>query len=381
MFTSDQAHYEAAMEQLARTEERDFLFVITMQNHGGYDYADFRLTHGADEPFSGIADEAVRRTLANYCFLLSESDRALEDFIRDLQACPEPVTLVFFGDHIPPLGEDAYAQLGLSTADPDCFLAPYLIWHNRGNEPTRLDLEAWQLGAQALLHAGAGDDPFFAHIEALRQSGNKTDENYDLISRDVLFGKQHAYAEAGLSPANDHFRIGGEMTLSGFDAVRIADAIYLRPKLERPNQRFCLRVNGVLTDIPCVSADADELTLQCVLTRWDGLVWNQSATLAYTGAQQLLSLSDSLPMRTLPAPACELFEKKGGLQIYRSLEPLPECFFAVVTSGEERFGWQPSYGLTQPRQYALDADGHLLIALSQQDTPLLGQLSLHLLGE
>ena len=52
MFVSDEEHYRAILHQLSETEGRDFIFCLTMQNHGGYDYDDFRITYGAQTPFS-----------------------------------------------------------------------------------------------------------------------------------------------------------------------------------------------------------------------------------------------------------------------------------------------------------------------------------------
>lgn len=74
-----------------------------MQNHGGYGYDDFRKTYGAAVPFRNGLSDGSERVLANYCYLLGQSDAALRNFIAGLRAFEEPTLLVFFGDHIPRL--------------------------------------------------------------------------------------------------------------------------------------------------------------------------------------------------------------------------------------------------------------------------------------
>ena len=294
---------------------------------------------------------------------------------------PEPVTLVFFGDHIPPFGEEIYAELGLSTADEESHLTPYFIWTNTQNQPSRLNLNAWQLGAQALLAAGQLDDPFLSYVEMLRQEGKDMDAAYDLFSYDALFGKQYAYAEGGLTPRNETFQIGGSMALSGFDAARIGSLVYLRPRLAHPDQAFKLSINGCISDIPALSANAENLELQCVIPRYNGLPYNQSGVLCYPDAQALLEHSGELPVRAIPLPNCSPDDTRGSLTLYRTRDPIPSCYFAVLTLAGEPLDWQPPYGLTHSRQYAMDEDGTLLIALSASDASLLPTLTLHLLGE
>ena len=286
--------------------------------------------------------------------------------------------VVFFGDHIPPFGEDVYAELGLSTTEETCYLTPYLIWHNVRNQPAKADLNAYELGARALSAAGLLDDPFLAHVESLRAQGAAQDTVYDLLSYDALFGSQYAYQEGALSPRNEAFQIGGEMRLDGFEAVQIGSAVYLRPQLARMDQRFQLSINGRLTDIPAVSADAGALALQCVLPRYNALPYNQSGVLTYDDAQDLLARSAPLPVRTVSALQWEACETRGSLTLYRT--PVPESYFAVPVYQGEALGWQPIYGLSRSRQYAIDG-GFVYLALSAADAPMLSELALYLLGE
>lgn len=381
MFISDTDHYDAVLEQLDRTEERDFIFLLTMQNHGGYEYDDFRQTYGADVPFTNQLTARSGLGVNNYCYLVQQSDRALEAFISQLTALEEPTMLAYFSDHIPPFGVDAWAELGIPTTGEESHLTPYFIWSNVENTPERLDMESWQLGAYLLSAAGQGDDPFFAHVESLRQSGQGSDDAYDLLSYDALFGDQYAYQEGGLSPRNEAFEIGGDMVLLGFETAQIADAIYVRPALERPEQKCKLEINGQAVDIPCISPAARNLTLAAVMTSYNADDYNRTETRAFADANALLAESAPLPVETIDLSALtfELSSSSGRLDILRSAEAVPSSFATALVSGGERWQWQPVYGLTRAGQYGVDDDGHLCIAVSPGDS-VPQDAVLHLVG-
>ncbi len=364
MFISDEDHYSAVLEQLARTEEKDFIFLLTMQNHGGYEYDDFRTSLGADVPFRNKLSGKGELIVTNYCYLLEHSDRALEAFIHQLEAFEEPTTVIFFGDHIPPFGKDTWTELGVSTTGDESYLTPYFIWSNVENTPQNLDLEAWQLGAYALSEAGLGDDPFFAHVEALRKNGEKMDAAYDLISYDALFGHQYAYQEGGLSPLNEDFAIGGPMVLKGFSTVQIADAIYICPVLERPEQKHKLRISGRTVDVPCIAADAQNITLQAVMTSYNADDYNQTETRAFADADALLAQTMPAHVRQIPLDTLA-FEPTGNPAILRSTHPVGASFTTALTVDGARWEWQPVYGLTRAGQYAVDENGYLHLSLEK----------------
>ena len=380
MFVSDEEHYRAVLHQLSETEGRDFIFCLTMQNHGGYDYDDFRVTYGAQTPFSNQVSDRAAAILTNYCWLLEQSDSALEGFLTALEKVEEPTVVVFFSDHIPPFGTDVYEELGVPTAGDAGHLTPYFIWSNTGNEAGETNLYAWQLGAYALTLAGVNDDPFLAYVERLRQASAEvspdeltgdigSDAAYDLLSYDALFGQQYAYDEGGLSPENEDFQIGGRMTLEGLDAAEVAGAVYLRPKLAIEGQAWKLEVNGAQRDVSCVEADQGELTLRCVMVGGDGKLLNQSNAITCQSAQELLEESGELPMETWPLWESD-YEPAGDAwyqtcRIYKSVDTFPAPGGTALTADGGRWQWQPTYGLSRAGQYAVDDEGHVWLAVEK----------------
>lgn len=369
MFISDREHYASIMEQLKASDEKDFVFTLTMQNHGGYDYDDFRETYGAELFITDQLTTQGELIVNNFCYLVQQSDRALETFIEELREFDEPTMVVFFGDHIPPFGLAAYEELGISTKDEIGYLTPYFIWSNREDLHGELDMNAYQLGVHALTLAGMNDDPFMRYVEELREDGATKDEAYDLLSYDALFGKQYAYDEGALSPENMEFHIGGEMELLGFDAIQIGERIYLRPHMKNQNQKFKLLVNNQLRDTRYVPVSSNPLTLGCVMTRSGSTEYNRSNLLTFENTNDLLVKCGVLAYEELTLDTAEysLIEEKSSTSYYlfRSDHSFDiEVSTAVLMDGEP-WQWQPTYSISAAKQYGFDSEGRLYLAISK----------------
>ena len=110
---SDKATYDKIIDQLESSDDPQFIFDVTMQNHGGYDT-------GALSP-----DLVTQRTVVDYdnpeldeyLALIDISDQALEDFVDELSRLDRRVVLVFFGDHQPSIA--SFYNNWLMTSDPD----------------------------------------------------------------------------------------------------------------------------------------------------------------------------------------------------------------------------------------------------------------------
>jgi len=93
-------HYESNLELYP--EKNQFLFLVTMQNHGGYDYGYY-----AENNFLNT-DEYL--DVEEYLALINESDKALIELISYFENRDEPVIVVMYGDHYPALAESFYEE-------------------------------------------------------------------------------------------------------------------------------------------------------------------------------------------------------------------------------------------------------------------------------
>ena len=112
-----------------------FNFSVTYQNHGAYDSkstGDIAWLDG-----QGLSRSSYN-ILNNYLQGVADTTERMYDFVDSLRDDPEPVVVVFFGDHIPWLGDgnSVYHELGinidLSTEEGflNYYSTPYIIWAN-----------------------------------------------------------------------------------------------------------------------------------------------------------------------------------------------------------------------------------------------------------
>ena len=172
-----------------------FHYTTTIQNHmsytadkygEGYDYPEIPL-------HVDVSDE-VASMLEVYVEGVRDADAMLGRLVDYFSQRPEPVVLVFLGDHLPYLGDNrqAYTELGMEIAlpeaeqaDPLCaYETPYVIWAN----DAAADSLDWEAAAAALdlpesgtisasflgavvveLTGRTGESPWFDFLNQLRR--------------------------------------------------------------------------------------------------------------------------------------------------------------------------------------------------------------------
>ncbi len=142
-YISDQEMFEYIVEQYEGRDETIpfFLFGVSMQNHGSYEYEedDFEETIWL-EGSAGSYPKAEQ-----YLSLIHETDSALEYLISYFQAVDEPVVIVFYGDHLPSLEEEFYEEVhggSFDTLDEQelKYTVPFFIWANYDIEEQEVSL-------------------------------------------------------------------------------------------------------------------------------------------------------------------------------------------------------------------------------------------------
>ncbi len=122
-------------EQTAADDTPCFSFSVSYQNHSPYDGT--QLVGEEYVPHEGLSDEAYY-LLNNYLSGVADTGKQVAAYVDTFRDNPEPVVLVFFGDHKPSFGAGNcyYEELGISAAEytPEgcwsLFTTPYLIWAN-----------------------------------------------------------------------------------------------------------------------------------------------------------------------------------------------------------------------------------------------------------
>lgn len=187
---SDAATYDFILERLESDTRPQFLFDVTMANHGSYDQNNLPDAYRFDyQPKDYVGEETPER-LNEFLGCAAKSDDDLKEFIGKLRKLKRPVVLVFFGDHQPSISM-SYNDYWY-TDEPDdvharrAFSTDYVVWANYDvagttrsgtADETSIDL----LAAQTLDLIGAPLSEFQAaqlairqHIPSLSASGYQT---------------------------------------------------------------------------------------------------------------------------------------------------------------------------------------------------------------
>lgn len=122
-YANDDTSFGIIEEVLERDEAPSFVYCITMQNHGSYNYEGYE---GAVE----ITNQAAELPLTSqYLSILHESDGAFERFIDEIDALEQPTVVLMYGDHLPMLG-DEYNQYDTPFPADERHRTPYLMYAN-----------------------------------------------------------------------------------------------------------------------------------------------------------------------------------------------------------------------------------------------------------
>lgn len=166
-YVSDEATYQSTLEEVRKTKSNQFLQVITMQNHmpyhEWYKHNDFKASSTAGKPLKDDEKESIE----TYQKGASLTDGATAGFLSELDKLDKPVTVVFYGDHLPGIYSSA-------SADDDNSLAlhqtDYFIWSNKasGTQGNKIDNAEYSspnfFVAQAAEHMDAKVSPYLAFL-------------------------------------------------------------------------------------------------------------------------------------------------------------------------------------------------------------------------
>lgn len=130
---TDRATYDKILDLLRNDPSPQFIFDVTMQNHGGYDDGSVPQDELTNYQIDGV-DQTTLSQLNTYLTCINASDRDLEYFIGELRNIGRPVVLIFFGDHQPsvatPLNDELNPNEDSSTHAHRVYQSTYIMWAN-----------------------------------------------------------------------------------------------------------------------------------------------------------------------------------------------------------------------------------------------------------
>lgn len=163
-YVSDQEMYEQIIDKYENKASGQplFLFGVTMQNHGGYDYIgdDFEQTiflSGMKKEYSDVEQ---------YLSLLRASDEALKTMIEYFKTVDEKTIIVFYGDHQPNLDNTFYEAVYGGTFDTLneqelMYKVPFFVWANYDIEEKSIEMTSLNFLSNYLFEVAGIDMPAY----------------------------------------------------------------------------------------------------------------------------------------------------------------------------------------------------------------------------
>lgn len=170
-YVCDKAAYESTLEQVESTKDPQFVQLMTMQNHmpynNWYKNNEFKATNTEDSP---ALKESETEAIDTYAKGVQHTDEATADFLERLDSIDKPITVIFYGDHLPGIyktaGEDSANSIALHETN-------YFIWSNKasGRQGVKIDDSTYSspnfFMAQAADQMDAKVSPYLAFLERL----------------------------------------------------------------------------------------------------------------------------------------------------------------------------------------------------------------------
>lgn len=131
-FVSDEASYKEVDKQINSRKGGQFISLVTMQNHMPYNviYPDSQFT------YQGTAAE-IPQQAANYAQSVNFTDTATKEFLERLDKIQKPITVVWYGDHLPGLySKNSMKKYNIVQHETDYFIYSnqYALDNNYGTK-------------------------------------------------------------------------------------------------------------------------------------------------------------------------------------------------------------------------------------------------------
>ena len=137
-YVNDAASYQNIIDQLNKEEHPQFLQLVTMQNHMPYDNWYFNNQFEQANVTENLNDYE-RGQINTYAKGVSITDQATIDFLNQLNAMDKPITVIFYGDHLPGSYQTAAADKNNTLA---LHQTDYFIWSNQASASAGVKLDA-----------------------------------------------------------------------------------------------------------------------------------------------------------------------------------------------------------------------------------------------
>jgi phosphoglycerol transferase MdoB-like AlkP superfamily enzyme len=267
LFLSDQEVARQIIGQTGSSPGPDFVFANTMENHWPYYPGKFdENTIRVDGDFS----EDSKGTLETYAQGISYADGMLKTLVDHYTATGEPTMIVFFGDHLPSLGDDyeVFKDTKYISGDDDpdflmkMYRTPFVVWNNfLPQKKENLFMSPSFLGAYALHQAGKQGGyytdflykmwqriPVIPPASSWEEWGIQESDvaDYQMLQHDIVHGERYGYQMTGISDriVDPDFHVGYDAQMELESVTPEELIITTEGKTEPPNGGAYITAKG-----------------------------------------------------------------------------------------------------------------------------------------
>lgn len=177
------------LETLKSSEEKDFIFAVSVQAHGKYpkdeiEYNKIITAGGFD--LQNSEEVEFKNEFEYYINQIYEVDKFLGELISALEEYSEPVMLVVYGDHLPALDITSDDLEGITE-----YQTEYCIWTNYKKEKNDKDIYSYQLSS-VFLNELKMDGGLLPRIHQTFIDDERYEYYIKLLSYDMLYGNGYS---------------------------------------------------------------------------------------------------------------------------------------------------------------------------------------------
>ena len=210
-YISDQCTFERIIDEYEKGKKNNcsqFIFTVTMQNHGGY-WED-TINEEAEVDFeTNQYGDVAQACMTDYFAGLHETDAALGKLVDYFRETDEDIVIIYFGDHMSDAGpkdDRMFSQTEWKDDtleyDYETHRVPFLVWSNIQKESKDLGImEVGELLPTVFNQYGIQFSEFWSYLLKMKESFTgsdgqlfiNTDGSYEKLSE--MTGEQKQYYE------------------------------------------------------------------------------------------------------------------------------------------------------------------------------------------
>lgn len=298
-YISDSELTNQILTEVNETNNPDFIYSVSMEDHGPYGATEN--PNNRVKPSGSNLTLETKALLDNYANSINHVDKSLQALIEGLQKSNKPTLVVFYGDHLPLLGDNysVYKDAGF-ISDGNSYedymslhSVPFVTWNNFNVTVNHnLSLSGSFMGTLALEMAQKSGSPMTDYLSNLMKAGSDSVinpayqseekmtlehiESYKSLQYDLLFGDEFTYKldPSHRPPVNDSYFQGDALpritsaVISGTTLTVQGENFVENEKLYINEKEVAVTYNGTtsLTTTVPDKTDKNKITIQLKLS-------------------------------------------------------------------------------------------------------------------